>query len=52
MGLTALGLGICGAFAGIKAATWSVCRRRRPQLEQLANRLAELAAKSRWSSEL
>lgn len=49
MGFSALGLALVGALVAARATTWGVCRRRRPELEHLANRLAELAAKSRWA---
>ena len=52
MGFSALGFSLVGAFVAFKVGMWRICSRRRPELEQLANRLAELAAKSRWGSEL
>jgi serine/threonine protein kinase len=52
MGFFALGFAIAGAFVASKVGMWRICNRRRPELEQLANRLAELAAKSRWNGEL
>ncbi len=52
MGISALGFALVGAFGAHRLAMWGICRRRRPELETLANRLAELAAKSRWASEL
>jgi hypothetical protein len=50
LGFTALGMALVGSFGAFRGTTWGVCRRRRPELEQLANRLAELAAKSRLPS--
>jgi hypothetical protein len=50
MGFAALGTALMGSFGALRGTTWGVCRRRRPELEQLANRLAELAAKSRLPS--
>jgi hypothetical protein len=50
-GFTALGLALVGAFGIARATTWGICNRRRPELEQLANKLAELSAKSRWAGE-
>ncbi len=49
MGLSALGLAIVGGFGAVRVVTWGICQRRRPDLEHLANRLAEIAAKSRWA---
>jgi len=48
IGLSALVFAVAGAFFAAKAAMWGICNRRRPQLEQLANRLTELAALSKW----
>jgi hypothetical protein len=48
MGFSALGFALVGAFVAIKVGVWRICNRRRPELEQLANRLAELAARSKW----
>jgi hypothetical protein len=49
MGFSALGMALVGAIGTLRATTWFICRRRRSDLEHLANRLAELAAKSRWA---
>ena len=48
MGFSALGFAFVGAFVAVKVEMWRICNRRRPQLEQLANRLTELAALSKW----
>jgi hypothetical protein len=50
--LSALALAAVGGVIGARAAMWGICKRRRPQLEQLANRLTELAALSKWDSDL
>ena len=51
MGFSALGFSVVGAFVAVKVGMWRICNRRRPELEQLANRLTEIAAMSKWSGE-
>ena len=51
MGFSALGFSLVGAFVAVKVGMWRICNRRRPELEQLANRLTEIAAMSKWSGE-
>lgn len=49
IGLLALVLLLFGASLAVGVAKWSICKKRRTQLEVLANKLAELAARSRWA---